>query len=49
MDSLSINGAGANQTFRWKKKTKNKKLNLTCYTETNTKWIIDLKVKHKVI
>ena len=46
MDSLSINGAGANQTFRCKKK---KKLNLTCYTETNTKWIIDLKVKHKVI
>ena len=28
---------------------KNQKLNLTCYTETNTKWIIDLKVKHKMI
>lgn len=47
MDSLSINGArSANQTFRCQK---NKKLNLTCYTETNTKWIIDLKVKHKMI
>ena len=32
-----------------KKAKKTKKLNLICYRETNTKWIIDLKVKHKVI
>lgn len=46
MDSLSINGAGANQTFRCKRK---KKDNLIHYTKPNIKWIMDLNVKHKVI
>ena len=59
MDSLSIKGAGANQTFRCQKKKK-KRDNLIHYTKPNIKkkktqkkpnikWIIDLNVKHKMI
>ena len=48
MDSFSINGAGAIQTFRSQLK-RNKQLNLTRYIETNTKRVIDLNVKHKMI
>ena len=48
MDSLSINGARAIQKFRSQIKKK-KKLNLTRYKETNTKRVIDLNVKHKMI
>lgn len=49
MDSLSINGARAIQKFRSQIKKKKQKLNLTRYKETNTKWVIDLNVKHKMI
>lgn len=48
MDSLSINGARAIQTFRSQIKKK-KKLNLTRYRETNIKWVIGVNVKHKMI
>ena len=47
MDSLSINGARAIQTFR--SQIKKKKLNLTRYRETNIKWVIGVNVKHKMI
>ena len=40
MDSLSINGARAIQTFRSQiKKKKKQKRNLTRYKETNIKWV----------
>ena len=42
MDSLSIKGAGANQTFRCQKKKKKKRDNLIHYTKPNIK-----KKKHK--